>query len=109
MRWIWDVGAGVTEGQVEKALKELKVYRQWFNDTILHPDEGTGFSAILILPCGSGEPKYRDDQNKPPARISAYHMNYNASMIDLPQLVIPVGQVPFDSPSGGHNGWSEGK
>ncbi|MCJ1387004.1 hypothetical protein MMC17_010133 [Xylographa soralifera] len=87
-----------TSSDVTKTvLQELAVYRRWFNDAILHANAETGSSAIIICPCGVGEPKFRDEQKKPPGPVPAYSMNYIASMIGLPQLITPIGQFPFDS------------
>lgn len=46
-----------------QALRELEVYRSWFHDNIMKPEPNGGSEAILIMPCGSGEPKYRDLPN----------------------------------------------
>jgi hypothetical protein len=58
-----DQGAEVTLEQKNQALKELEVYRRWFHDNVLKPEGDGGSDAILIVPCGSGEPKYRDLPN----------------------------------------------
>lgn len=58
-----DTGAQVTPEQKAKGLGEIEVYKKWFHENILNTDEITGSDAILILPCGSSEPKYRDLPN----------------------------------------------
>ena len=58
-----DMGAQVRFEQKEKSLAEIAVYRSWFDENIMKPDPETGSDAVLILPCGSGDPKYRDDPN----------------------------------------------
>lgn len=79
MRWKWYVHSGnwqleinnrirnmgdaVTQEQVNQSLKEWAIYQRWFGETILTEDQVSGSTAILILPCGSGDPKYRDDPN----------------------------------------------
>ncbi|OTA54709.1 putative amidase [Hypoxylon sp. EC38] len=97
MRWKWDRGMEVTLEQKEQALKELEVYQHWFYENVMAAD-GDGISnAILILPCGSGEPKYRDVPNGPPGVVPPYSPNYIASMLKLPQVVVPIGEVPYES------------
>jgi hypothetical protein len=58
-----DMGAEVRLEQKEKSLAEIAVYRSWFDENIMKPDPETSSDAVLILPCGSGNPKYRDDHN----------------------------------------------
>lgn len=58
-----DRGAEVTLEQKNQALGEVDVYRRWFHDNVMQPEDGGGSDAILLLPAGSGEPKYRDVPN----------------------------------------------
>lgn len=58
-----EMGASVTEEGVKQSLAEWAVYEKWFNETILREDRDSGSSAVMILPCGSADPKYRDDTN----------------------------------------------
>ncbi|KAK3933741.1 putative amidase [Diplogelasinospora grovesii] len=98
MRWKWDHGATITESQRDDERNNLEDYRRWFEDTILSSGGSEGSSnAILILPCGSGEPKYRDTPNGPPGVVPAYSPSYIASMLRLPQIIVPIGQDPFHS------------
>ncbi|KAK3936924.1 putative amidase [Diplogelasinospora grovesii] len=98
MRWKWDHGATITVSQKDEELNNLDVYKRWFEDTILSSGSSEGSSdAILILPCGSGAPKYRDTPNGLPGVVPPYSPNYVASMLGLPQIVVPIGQLPFDS------------
>ena len=60
---IRDTGAEVTIEQKAQGLEEIEVYKTWFRDNIMTADEVTASDAVLILPCGTSAPKYRDDQN----------------------------------------------
>ncbi|KAJ4154988.1 hypothetical protein LMH87_000258 [Akanthomyces muscarius] len=97
MRWKWDRGAEVSLEQKEQALKEMEVYRRWFRENIMASGTDGYSDAVLILPCGSGEPKYRDLPNSAPAVVPSFSPNYIASMLGLPQIVIPIGQLKFES------------
>ncbi|PVH71861.1 putative amidase [Cadophora sp. DSE1049] len=97
MRWKWEMGASVTEDEVKQSLGEWAVYEQWFHDTIFQEDPECGSTAVMVLPCGTSAPKYRDDPNSPPGIVPAFSPNYIASMIGLPQLVLPIGQFPYES------------
>ncbi|KAI6086535.1 putative amidase [Hypoxylon rubiginosum] len=97
MRWKWDRGAEVTLEDKKQAEKELAVYQRWFQENVMNAEDGGGSNAVLILPCGSSDPKYRDLPNPSPNASPAYNMNYISSMQGLPQIVVPVGQIPFES------------
>lgn len=58
-----DRGEEISLDQKEQCLKALKVYRRWFHEAVMKPEAGGGSDAIMILPVGSGEPKYRDTPN----------------------------------------------
>jgi hypothetical protein len=45
-------------------MEELKVFRDWFNDNIMMPTDTALSDAIMIMPCGSANPKYRDTPNE---------------------------------------------
>ncbi|PQE11375.1 hypothetical protein CJF31_00001188 [Rutstroemia sp. NJR-2017a BVV2] len=92
-----DRGAQVTLDNKNRALKEFDVYRRWFQENIMKPGPNGSSSAIMILPCGSGEPKYRNLPNPAPGMMPAFSPNYIASVLGLPQVVVPIGQIPFES------------
>lgn len=52
-------------------MKELKTFRDWFNENVMSSDPETFSDAIMIMPYGSANPKYRDMPNeyanKPPS------------------------------------------
>ena len=45
-------------------MKELEVFRNWFDQNILTTDAETLSDAIMIMPYGSAKPKYRDSPNE---------------------------------------------
>lgn len=44
-------------------MAEIQVYKQWFFQHILPRTPDGRSDTILMLPCGSGKPKYRDVPN----------------------------------------------
>ncbi|KAI8715835.1 hypothetical protein NCS52_01092100 [Fusarium sp. LHS14.1] len=97
MRWKWDRGSEVTEAMKAKSLDDVGVYRRWFQANILRATQGGGTSAIMLIPCGNSVPKYRDDPNNSPGPVGAFTWNYIASVQGLPQLVSPIGHIPYES------------
>jgi hypothetical protein len=45
-------------------MNELRVFREWFNENVFTSDAETGSEAIMIMPYGSANPKYRDSPNE---------------------------------------------
>lgn len=97
MRFRWDNGAKVTKEERDTGLAELKIFRDWVMESVFKPDPTTGSNAILIIPSGNGGPKYRDDPNNPPSPTPTFSENYLASILQLPQLILPIGQNAYHS------------
>ncbi|KAI0182115.1 putative amidase [Hypoxylon sp. FL1284] len=97
MQWKWDRGSKVTLEDKTRAEHELAVYQRWFRENVLKAEDGGGSDAVLILPCSSPDPSYRDLPSPQPKVSAAHNLNYISSMQGLPQIVVPVGQIPFES------------
>ncbi|KUL82209.1 hypothetical protein ZTR_10165 [Talaromyces verruculosus] len=61
------------------------------------PEKSLKEKTIMVVPYGSPEPKYRDEA--PPAGgnsgPSSYNPNFFATILGLPKVIVPVGQIPF--------------
>lgn len=62
------MGQSVTADDYQTYVGELKVFRDWFDQIIFSKDPHTLSNAIMIMPYGSADPKYRDAPNE-------YHPN----------------------------------
>ncbi|KAF2116745.1 amidase signature domain-containing protein [Lophiotrema nucula] len=100
MQMKWDVGAGISREEYEATLLDLQVFRQWFHDNILKPQSRTGSTALLILPVGPGNPVFRDEIVESPPRFGIDQADLGA-IAALPQIVLPIGHIPYDSPKSG--------
>ncbi|KKA25283.1 hypothetical protein T310_0691 [Rasamsonia emersonii CBS 393.64] len=90
----------VDDEQRAQADKETEVFKNWIDAHILTRDASGASEAIMILPLGRPGPNYRDivpPQNTGPAWYGGYDEDFFASMLGLPQLVIPIGQNPYES------------
>jgi hypothetical protein len=47
----------------DRGLDELDIFRQWFSKNVLASESDLLSNAILIMPFGSGEPQWRDQQS----------------------------------------------
>ncbi|KAK4446469.1 amidase signature enzyme [Podospora aff. communis PSN243] len=101
MRWKMETGSQVTLEQKEQGLREGAIYRRWFAKNILRQDKNTASDAVLVMRVSCYAPDYRDNIHNEPAAWPAYSENYLASILRMPQLVLPVGQVPYESTASG--------
>jgi hypothetical protein len=58
-----NVGKEVNSDEYEMYLKELKVFRNWFEEHLMSTDPQTLSNAIMIMPYGVPDPEYRDEPN----------------------------------------------
>jgi len=93
----WELGSQVTLEEKEQALRDTEIFRAWFARNVLEEDSETASDAIIVLPSGKGEPWYRDLPLEVPHRGPGYTAMALAALLALPQLVIPIGQIPYDS------------
>ncbi|KAJ5726210.1 uncharacterized protein N7483_007567 [Penicillium malachiteum] len=97
MQWKWEIGSKVSAEQKEGAIEDISVYRKWFSECIMREDTKTASDAILIMPLDTPAPDYRDTIHKQPGPVTAFSESYTASLLGLPQLVVTIGQVPYES------------
>ncbi|KAI0388524.1 hypothetical protein F5Y17DRAFT_452461 [Xylariaceae sp. FL0594] len=92
----WGLCEQITKEQRDQGLQELKIYYSWVRDHVLR--DGTE-DNIILLPLGRAGANYRDVVPQPGGEFSdsAYDPVDFATVLGLPQIVIPVGQNSFES------------
>ncbi|KAH6620994.1 amidase signature domain-containing protein [Chaetomium sp. MPI-SDFR-AT-0129] len=92
----WGLATNITQEQRDQGLAELGVYYTWVRDHILKPDTEYNF---VLLPLRRPGANYRDIVPIPGGEFSesAYDPVDFATVLGLPQLVIPIGQNPYES------------
>ncbi|KAK4139840.1 putative amidase [Dichotomopilus funicola] len=92
----WGLATNITQEQREQGLAELGVYYTWVRGHILKPDTEYNF---VLLPLGRPGANYRDIVPTPGGELSesAYDPVDFATVLGLPQLVIPISQNPYES------------
>jgi hypothetical protein len=58
-----EIAKGVTLENKERGLKEMDIFRNWFQANVFGSDPDTASDAVTIMPNGRAVPKYRDDHN----------------------------------------------
>lgn len=90
----WASGAAVSAEQHTSALHKLEIYRTWLLETVF---ASHGQRTVMILPISSVEPHYRDEVTQSPGSQSATDELFLSPILRSPDVVIPVGEVPYDS------------
>lgn len=94
VKWRWGLGQSVTDAQHEEGMRRLPVYRSWLLDQVLLQH---GNNAVLILPISESAPNYRDKPPSEPSIQSGFDPLYLSPILGSPDLVLPIGQIPYDS------------
>lgn len=50
----------MTSDEYDTYLTELETFRAWFDSTVMSLSYEQSGDAVLVLPCGTDGPKYRD-------------------------------------------------
>lgn len=90
----WAKGAAVTPPQNQDARRKLGVYRTWLHETLFAARET---DALLVLPVANAAPSYRDAVSPSPENQSALDELFLQPILGAPHMVVPVGDVPYDS------------
>lgn len=91
------MGQSVTADDYQTYVGELKVFRDWFDQIIFSKDPHTLSNAIMIMPYGSADPKYRDAPNETPSSHHTIGAKFISPVLGMPQVVLPFGQMPYES------------
>ncbi|KAI5363782.1 putative amidase [Septoria linicola] len=98
IRFKWSLGAQLTPSDYQTAVSEREVFRTFLREHVFDQN------AIMVIPAGTPEVRYRDVYDERPQdkrrdmqgfTFSPEHMSFVAG---LPELVVPIGQVPGVSP-----------
>ncbi|KAI1132442.1 amidase signature domain-containing protein [Nemania abortiva] len=98
VRFKWDLGSRITSEEYGQARDEQEHYRRFLLEHVFRE------SAVLVLPGGSPETRYRDVYDEPPDK-SGYSLqgfgflrDFYSFLGGLPELVVPIGAVSRKSP-----------
>ena len=96
----WNHGKCITEEERETAVKQISVFKKWFEDDVLGHDGITKSSAVMVWPWTVGSPNYLDLPRPEPNSDYGYGFQptYTSSFTGGPEFVFPS---KFRSP---HNG-----
>jgi hypothetical protein len=61
--FVREMGKDITLEDKERGLKEMEIFRNWFQENVFGSNADTASDAVMIMPNGRAVPKYRDDHN----------------------------------------------
>ncbi|KAL8743135.1 MAG: hypothetical protein Q9190_004474 [Brigantiaea leucoxantha] len=102
MKWL----PTVTSEMHQQALKELGVFKEWFESNIIPVSKDGDSEALLLLPWTTGIPDYRDIyRHKPEWEGHGWFYYMIAPFAKAPEIILPIGQTSFVSRVSGREEW----
>ncbi|KAI1109788.1 putative amidase [Nemania sp. NC0429] len=87
VRYRWGIGEAVTDDEYHTFTEELRVFRKWFDDNIMSTSDESLSDAVMLMPYGSANPKYRDAPNEAPSSTHTIGEKFISPVLGMPQLM----------------------
>ncbi|KAI3324413.1 amidase signature enzyme [Xylariaceae sp. AK1471] len=98
VRWTWEYGSTISEESRSESVRRKNVYKDWLHVNFLGTLPDGGPETIMVFPFGDPAPRYRDTYREPPSYSGySWRADFQSPLAELPDLVIPVSQYPYDS------------
>ncbi len=94
LRWRWEIAKDLTRPQRDESILRLQTFKRWFLDEVMCVPTHT---TMVVLPIEAMRPNYRDDPPSPPQMPMGIGMLDLAPTLGAPELVVPIGQISYDS------------
>ncbi|KAF4903449.1 Amidase 1 [Colletotrichum fructicola] len=92
----WAYGDSLPEPAAEDAVRNMTLFKDWFQDVVLKPDNRTCSSSIIAY-ASPPVTQYRNVYRSPPTIPFGFATSYLSVFAGVPDLVIPIGQTPYNS------------
>lgn len=94
MQWL----PTITPDMHSQGLRELSVFKKWFEENIIPASEDGSSEGLLLLPWTTGSPDYRDTyRNKPEWAGYGWFYYMIAPFAQSPEMILPISQTPYVS------------
>ncbi|KAK1833473.1 amidase signature domain-containing protein [Podospora conica] len=99
----WNRKDDETQQERDQSLKEVELFRAWAGQTLLSSRGDGRYDTIMIVPHGRPGANYRDVPpptspcSGPSTKPKILNAVYTVSAMGTPQLLIPIGQNPYQS------------
>ncbi|EQB44844.1 hypothetical protein CGLO_16369 [Colletotrichum gloeosporioides Cg-14] len=92
----WAYGDSLPESAADDAVRNMTLFKDWFQDVVLKLDNRTCSSSIIAY-ASPPITQYRNVYRTPPTIPFGFATSYLSVFAGVPDLVIPVGQTPYNS------------
>lgn len=93
-RWALGDDADAT---IAEAVANKTRFMDWFGGNVLRPDSASCSSDLFVYVPRTPAPKYRDTYWTGPQAPGAFSTSRISVMAEVPDIVIPIGQVEYES------------
>ncbi|KAK8149027.1 hypothetical protein G3M48_008390 [Beauveria asiatica] len=93
-RWALGDNANAT---LDEAIANKTRFMEWFNGSVLRSDSASCSSGLFVYVPRTPAPKYRDTYWTGPQAPGAFSTSRISVMAEIPDIVIPIGEVEYQS------------
>lgn len=93
----WALADASSLSTIQDAKTNQTLFRDWFNSEVLAPGDKICSEHLLVYVPRIPTPKYRDVYLSGPALPSAFSTSRISVLSGSPDIVIPIGEIPFRS------------
>ena len=86
-----NLSATITRDERDEAVRRLAIFKKWFAHEVMEEGQKT---TLVVLPIENISPRYRDEATTSFKPVGV-PMLFLSSISGGPELVVPVGQVPY--------------
>ncbi|KAK8865571.1 hypothetical protein IAR55_000715 [Kwoniella newhampshirensis] len=97
-RWGW--GRNLTEAEFNASSTEKQTWKNLIDSQVLVSDNTSCSSSLVVYPYGLGNTNYRNVYRRAPG--VPFGFGYPAQMSGVPQIIVPIGQIPYESTVSNH-------
>ncbi|KAH0423570.1 hypothetical protein CcaCcLH18_12096 [Colletotrichum camelliae] len=92
----WAYGDSLPDSAADEAVRNMTLFKDWVQDVVLKADNRTCSSSVIAY-ASPPVTQYRNVYRSPPTIPFGFATSYLSVFAGVPDLVIPVGQTPYNS------------
>ena len=90
-----EVAKTITPSERDEQYARLQIQRNWLRNHIFASQNSDRGTVFMVLPIEDGTPNYRERPPQPYEKASALAAMYISSVAGTPEIVAPIGEIPF--------------
>lgn len=106
-RWAWGQQLTATDPSAyASAVRNMTLFRTWWRDSIIRPSVATCSEGLYVYLRATGAASYRDEYFEPSTAPPLGFADWTiAGYVGAPEVVVPVGEVEYESQVTGRTEW----